>query len=207
MEMLALHVKSIVAKDFPQVSRATKFEWWAHKRSFSDGHQLHFDSDDEGIGGVRNPICSTVLYISACGGGTLITNQTTKDKEIPQHAIICEPRENRLCCFHGDLLHCVVPGRGCCPDPGKKRITLMIAFWEELHVRDTGTMGNFTASMRYPDESSLAQCPAWTSLHSAGTLDAGDSECCSEVKLTTVGPVWKDLDARKNELSVSASQS
>ena len=32
------------------------------------GHQLHFDSDDEGIGGVRNPIISTVVYLQA---GTL----------------------------------------------------------------------------------------------------------------------------------------
>jgi hypothetical protein len=28
------------------------------------GHQLHYDSDDEGQGGVRNPIFTSVLYLA-----------------------------------------------------------------------------------------------------------------------------------------------
>src|SRR4051812_969890 len=43
---------------------ATHAEWWAHCRPHASGHQLHFDSDDEGRGGVRNPSVSTVLYLS-----------------------------------------------------------------------------------------------------------------------------------------------
>lgn len=39
-------------------------EWWAHCRRHPAGHQLHFDSDDEGAGGVRNPIVSTVVYLT-----------------------------------------------------------------------------------------------------------------------------------------------
>jgi hypothetical protein len=39
-------------------------QWWAHCRPHSSGHQLHFDSDDEGRGSVRNPIISTVLHLS-----------------------------------------------------------------------------------------------------------------------------------------------
>ena len=39
-------------------------QWWAHCRPHSSGHQLHFDSDNEGQGTVRNPIISTVLYLS-----------------------------------------------------------------------------------------------------------------------------------------------
>ncbi len=39
-------------------------EWWAHCRRHPAGHQLHFDSDDEGTGGVRNPIISTVIYLT-----------------------------------------------------------------------------------------------------------------------------------------------
>jgi hypothetical protein len=30
----------------------------------SAGHQLHYDSDDEGQGGVRNPIFTSILYLA-----------------------------------------------------------------------------------------------------------------------------------------------
>jgi hypothetical protein len=37
---------------------------------------MHFDSDDEGVGGVRNPIISTVIYLTdGVGGPTLVTDQ------------------------------------------------------------------------------------------------------------------------------------
>jgi hypothetical protein len=31
------------------------------------GHQLHFDSENEGRGGVRHPVASAVLYLSQGG--------------------------------------------------------------------------------------------------------------------------------------------
>lgn len=54
----------LLAPHFPAIKRATAVEWWAHCRGHSSGHQLHFDSDDEGAGGVRNPLVSTVLYLT-----------------------------------------------------------------------------------------------------------------------------------------------
>ena len=124
--------------------------------------------------------------------GTLITNQTTKDKEILQHAIICEPRENSSAVFMAICCTVLFPEEGAALI-GKKRITLMIAFWEELHVRDTGTM-KFYRSMRYPDESRTMS--GLDKLTLAGTLDAETARAVRS-KLTTVGPVWKDLDARE----------
>ena len=39
-------------------------EWWAHRRPHSSGHQMHFDSDNEGRGGVRNPIVRCVVAVA-----------------------------------------------------------------------------------------------------------------------------------------------
>jgi len=41
-------------------------EWWVHSRPHSNGHQLHFDSDETRIMAGRtpqHPIVSTVLYL------------------------------------------------------------------------------------------------------------------------------------------------
>ena len=63
------HVHNIVVAHFPQAAEARFAEWWAHCRPHHTGHQLHFDSDDEGEGGVRNPIITTVLFLSGGGEG------------------------------------------------------------------------------------------------------------------------------------------
>ena len=49
---------------FPNAARATRVEWWAHNRPHPSGHQLHFDSDNEGLGGVRNPLATSVCSLS-----------------------------------------------------------------------------------------------------------------------------------------------
>ena len=53
-----------VCRHFPEAAGAAHVEFWAHCRRHSAGHQLHYDSDDEGVGGVRNPIVSSVLYLT-----------------------------------------------------------------------------------------------------------------------------------------------
>eukprot|EP00775_Hariotina_reticulata_P007157 gene7157-7372_t len=68
MHQLAQHLQQLAARYFPAVAEAKYAEFWAHCRRHSSGHQLHFDSDDEGQGGVRNPIISTVLYLSTHSG-------------------------------------------------------------------------------------------------------------------------------------------
>ena len=147
LEEILQHVKKIVAQHFPevhrvfaiscvmicvillfQVQRATHAEWWAHCRPHASGHQLHFDSEDEGKGTVRHPIMSTVLYLTeGIGGPTLVTNQRLGDmlpekawlahpghkkciKTLRQLNLLCCQGSNRLTMFKGDLLHGVVPG-------------------------------------------------------------------------------------------------
>jgi hypothetical protein len=50
----------------PCVAGAGAAEWWAHCRPHATGHQMHFDSADEGrgLGGPRHPIASAALYLS-----------------------------------------------------------------------------------------------------------------------------------------------
>jgi hypothetical protein len=138
-----------LAGAFPQLAAARFVEWWAHCRPHAMGHQLHFDSDDEGRGAVRNPICSCVVYLLAeAGGPTLVTNQRGADRKLATHGWLCAPRENRVCAFDGQLLHMVVPGRedgeflAAHPelaDPARRRATLMIAFWKDLNVRTSSS--------------------------------------------------------------------
>ncbi|PNH06875.1 hypothetical protein TSOC_006722 [Tetrabaena socialis] len=127
----------IVAQRFPAAAEA-RYAEWAHCRRHPSGHQLHFDSDDEGEGGVRNPIVSTVIYLTGgVGGPTLVTPQLLGGP-LAQHGWLVHPRENRLGMFTGDVLHGVVPGRGPSPRPGEHRITLMVAFWRDIQCRPRG---------------------------------------------------------------------
>ncbi|KAG2486024.1 hypothetical protein HYH03_015337 [Edaphochlamys debaryana] len=126
---------AIAVQRFPEVANARYAEWWAHCRRHPAGHQLHFDSDDEGVGGVRNPIVSCVIYLSGgVGGPTLVTPQLLGGPLAP-HGWIVHPRDNRLGIFDAAHLHGVIPGRGPSPVPGGYRITLMIAFWRDGDIK------------------------------------------------------------------------
>jgi len=124
-----------VIEQYPEVGEATHAEWWAHCRPHASGHQLHFDSEDEGRGTVRHPIVSTVLYLTeGIGGPTLVTNQRLGDN-LAERGWLAHPGLNRLTMFKGNVLHGVIPGRGIAPVPtaesGKaRRITFMCAFWK-----------------------------------------------------------------------------
>ena len=103
----------------------------------------HFDSDDEGRGGVRHPIVSTILYITAeetsnderaksTGGPSLVTNQKLTDIRLATQGWMAHPKSERLVVFDGRYLHGVVPGKSF---QKGRRVTLMIAFWEDIQVR------------------------------------------------------------------------
>ena len=107
------------------------------------GHQMHFDSDDEGRGGVRNPIVSTILYITADGGGpSLVTNQRLDSTHLATKGWLSHPRHKRLVAFDGRVLHGVVPGKGVPKTEGGRRVTLMFAFWKKIQVRNESTPGS-----------------------------------------------------------------
>lgn len=146
-----LQVKPL-QKKFPRLRKARYVEMWLHNRPHASGHQMHFDSDDEGRGGIRNPIISTIVYITAGSGGpSLITNQRLGDDKLATHGWLCHPKEKRLVAFDGKVLHGVVPGKGVSPTTdddsvgdgnnngrNKRRVTLMLAFWENIQIRHGG---------------------------------------------------------------------
>ena len=129
---------------FPQLKQARYVEMWAHNRPHASGHQLHFDSDDEGKGGVRNPIISTIMYLSTSqniGGPSLITNQRLSSTKLASKGWLAHSQPSRLVAFDGQVLHGVVPGKGI-PSSLQRRVTLMMAFWKDIQVRPGNTPGS-----------------------------------------------------------------
>lgn len=130
-----------VQRMFPSAAKDCNFaEWWVHTRPHSSGHQLHFDSDDEGLkrsveGRPLHPICSTVLYLEeGVGGPTLVTDQLLGGG-LARNGWLCFPKTNRLVLFDARYLHGVVPGRGVNPDPSRRRLTFMVGFWRDIKAR------------------------------------------------------------------------
>jgi hypothetical protein len=149
----------LLLQKFPQLQNAHMVEVWAHNRPHASGHQLHFDSDDEGRGGVRNPVCSTILYLSEnqdIGGPSLVTNQRLSSTHLATKGWLAHPQPRRLVVFDGGVLHGVIPGKGVPSSitpsgskggdggggSGSRRVTLMMAFWKEIQVRDEPTPGS-----------------------------------------------------------------
>jgi len=135
--LAALAIQKLMATALPGIAGATHVEWWAHCRPHGCGHQLHYDSDDEGrgAGGPRHPLASSVIYLSdeGCGGPTLVTSQRRQDTLLRLgSAAAVSPKRNRALAFDGSLLHAVIPGCGQAADPTARRVTLMIAFWDSL---------------------------------------------------------------------------
>ncbi|KAL3794311.1 hypothetical protein HJC23_012436 [Cyclotella cryptica] len=136
----------MLTNKFPTLSNETRFvEMWAHNRPHASGHQMHFDSDDEGRGGVRNPIISTILYITTddsgdstttcTGGPSLVTNQKLGDVHLATRGWMAHPKSKRLVAFDGRYLHGVVPGKGVDATKNGRRVTLMFAFWKDITIR------------------------------------------------------------------------
>jgi hypothetical protein len=141
-EALVSKVFEIAVQSSPSLADKAKYvEFWAHKRPHCSGHQLHFDSDNEGLGGATHPLCSTVLYLTSdVGGPTLVTPQKLSSKLMAKQGWLTFPKKNRVVAFDGTVLHGVIPGRGVVDEDGEgggggKRVTLMFAFWDKLRTR------------------------------------------------------------------------
>lgn len=208
-----IHIlRNLVSQAFPQVmEECTAAEWWCHNRPHSSGHQLHFDSDDEGRGGVRNPICSTVLHLTpkaenstnqfeVVGGETLITTQSSTSKKLAKSSDgwLCSSYTNRLLAFAGNLLHGVVPGAGVGPTTDHHRITFMVAFWKNIRIQDDklhhGSARSFFGRV---DEEKWAKVLS----HETGNVHSDD-----EQNLITISkdcfyqvPIWEDISKKKND--------
>eukprot|EP00808_Paulinella_micropora_P016106 g33807.t1 len=152
---------------FPKCQEAKYAEWWVHCRPHCCGHQLHFDSDNEGVAGIRNPIASSVLYLSASGvgGPTLVTDQAVTATRLATQGWLAAPAFNRLVLFDGSVLHGVIPGRGV-PDLAAhmvgdnvpKRVSLMVSFWKELQRRPRDELQP-CASQPFPNEHTVFTWP------------------------------------------------
>lgn len=188
-------VYKLVCERWPHVQNARYAEWWAHCRPHSSGHQMHFDSEDEGQGELRHPIVSTVLYISDRGGPTLITSQLPGDQHVCTKAFVAFPKANRLVAFDGRRLHGVIPGHGAVHDVVREgsshRISVMIAFWADVkrkaQVHEDGSAG---ASHPWPGPSSAANWHRAFDRSVDGSLQ-GDSP--ADVSPQPVSALWEPV--------------
>lgn len=203
----------------PEARRATAVEWWAHCRPHSSGHQLHFDSADEGAGpgGPRHPLVSAVLYLSDgeaahVGGPTLVTPQRRVAPGAPQpprladRAWLVHPAPGRLAMFDGGVLHGVLPGRGPSPAPGRRRVTLMVALWDDMQPRHAPPGAPPGAQRAFPDGD------AWAVALAGGPPrdDWAPSACAAVAERAAAAPVraldrmWEDVDADANTAAGAA---
>jgi len=157
IDIIARQLLTVAKDQFPGLAEAKFAEWWAHCRPHPCGHQLHYDSDNEGIGGARHPICSLVYFVEApngVGGPTLVTNQRLGDDSFASQGWLVYPKQGRLAVYDGSVLHGVLPGYGVQPEglaPGARRVTFMVAFWREITMRPFGPDGLAGSSRPLPD--------------------------------------------------------
>jgi hypothetical protein len=153
MDVVIARVRAVVSRAFPAAAEATAAEWWAHSRPHASGHQMHFDSDDEGAPvastqsnanrrTIRHPICSAVVFVTGgVGGPTLVTDQRDDAKRLARNGWLVAPVAGRVAVFDGECLHGVMPGRGLVSKRVSRdvfeprRVTLMIAFWRDVEIR------------------------------------------------------------------------
>jgi methyl-CpG-binding domain protein 4 len=187
--ILQKHVSTL----FPQVKDCSAAEWWCHCRPHASGLQLHFDSDDEGRGGVRNPVCSTVLSLTeGIGGETLVTTQTSTSTTLCETGWLCQGQRNRLLAFKGNLLHGVVPGGTCdVSHKAARRITFMVAFWKTIRVQDEPGAGSARPFSRVQNEE-------WATLLMEESL-AYDKTVTTAQNCFFQVPVWHDVDEHENK--------
>lgn len=213
--VLRLLRQRIVDAGFAAASEAKYAEWWAHRRPHGAGHQLHFDSDNEGTGGIRNPIVSSALYLTGggVGGPTLVTNQRRvgPNSGLATRGWLVLPAVNRYLIFDGGLLHGVVPGRGLAEaEAGSsdcRRISLMVAFWPQIRQREATRAA---AAMPFPYEMVGRRVPepgcSWPALfdwpkegdvsfRSQADLPVASS---IHVPLRPIQPVWQPTNADKD---------
>ncbi len=80
IEQIIDYIYSVTCQFFPAAKEAQYAEWWVHTRPHSNGHQLHYDSDETRIEAGRSPahpIVSTVLFLSDDIGGKNILQLTS----------------------------------------------------------------------------------------------------------------------------------
>mmetsp|Transcript_8621 Transcript_8621/g.13970 ORF Transcript_8621/g.13970 Transcript_8621/m.13970 type:complete len:345 (-) Transcript_8621:103-1137(-) len=205
LDVVVKYLQKIAQKRFPDVAKATHAEWWAHRRPHQSGHQLHYDSDNEGVSDmkdakVRHPIASTVLYLTEgnVGGPTLVTDQTRSSSAkdvLKTQGVLAYPKRNRVVVFDGKVLHGVIPGHGIVKK-GERRVTFMCAFWKGLKTRPASTVPG--ASQMIPRNS--CSFYSWHSQNVAALIPSEMDQTTSNPKPRyplAVAQVWDTLNAHR----------
>jgi hypothetical protein len=108
-------------------------EWFVRAGRSSKGMAWHCDVDGDTELPHRHPVVSSLLYLSAVGGPTLIVDQTNcapGGMSLPAEApegLAYVPAPNRFGVFAGDRLHAV----GAVDGDERLRVTVGINWWRE----------------------------------------------------------------------------
>jgi len=112
------------------------------------------------------------------------------------------PKENRFAIFKGNVLHGVIPGRSFTQNPEKRRITFMVAFWEDIHYRDNAN-GKPGSSMHFPKSHVLPCNYTWPDIFYNQTVNNRNSDntnAADQLEILAVNYVWEDVDSRVNDI-------
>ena len=145
-----------------------------------------------------HPIMSTVTFLTAdCGGPTLVTDQTMSN-EVTSSGWLVAPQLNRTIAFGGSQLHCVLPGAGPAPSADARRLTFMVAFWEndprapwfpllDEAKAEAAASAAATASSTHGAASSVHES---NSSSSAQTLKLSSSSSSFPSAAVSAAPLW-----------------
>lgn len=211
VEQVVAQLRAALQKQFPCLQEATGAEWWVHKRSHNDAHQMHFDTDENFLhheGGVRHPMLSSVLFLTSCGGPLCVVNQTLSGG-LGDEGWLVEPCRNSVASFRGDLLHGVMPGGidGVRPAERGVRVTLIVGWWggdgPMKHIRMA--QGHRGACMEQTTQAGTPEGqPGWMRLLQPVTtqtaLHAGRAARYSVPR--RVAPIWTRITDTKSSGSV-----
>ncbi len=192
--ILKIYQSKELRSKFPKLKNATKVEMWAHNRPHPSGHQMHFDSDDEGRDGIRNPIISTILYVTAdCGGPSLITNQKLTDKRLATKGWMCHAKSERLLAFDGRFLHGVIPGKGVAE--AGRRVTVMFAFWSDIRIRNEEGPGSARPFPLINHDS--IQWVESLMKNSLASPEVAESNECKEAEPLQIDRIYETLEGKR----------
>lgn len=175
----------------PLLRTCSAVELWAHNRPCATGHQLHFDTDNEGSGesAVRHPLITCILYLTNVGGPTVVTNQRKASRYPADKGWISHAAVGRMTALDGRILHGVVPGRSTLDH--QRRVSLMLAFWRRIKVRDEPTPG---AARKFPVDRPWAQTLREPALSSTAPEGWSSAENRAEPELLDY--VFEDLNGK-----------
>ncbi len=119
-----------------------------------------------------------------------MTNQKITDVRLASQGWLAHAKPQRLVAFDGKCLHGVVPGKGF---RNGRRVTLMMAFWEDIQLRDGVGPGS---ARPFPTTTDV---PAWASqlISSVNKRNIRrDYKSCVETSPIELDVIYETLDGK-----------